>query len=56
MEVGHTIGIISYIRFLLSQACVSTPKAAVAEKRVRREHPEVLLKGRLMKGKWLWYD
>ncbi|KAK1363096.1 serine/threonine-protein kinase ATM, partial [Heracleum sosnowskyi] len=47
-------GLLDLAALVFYRACVSTPKAAVAEKRVRREHPEVLLKGRLMKGKWLW--
>lgn len=42
------------VKLIISQACVNTTKAPVAGKRVKREHPEVLLKGRLMKGKWLW--
>ncbi|XP_017218492.1 serine/threonine-protein kinase ATM [Daucus carota subsp. sativus] len=47
-------GLLDLAALVFYRACVNTTKAPAAEKRVRREHPEVILKGRLMKGKWLW--
>uniref|UniRef100_A0A2P2JCU5 Serine/threonine-protein kinase ATM n=1 Tax=Rhizophora mucronata TaxID=61149 RepID=A0A2P2JCU5_RHIMU len=51
---GSKCGLVELAALVLYRACVSTAKTPSTEKRVKRENAAVLLKGGLVKGKWLW--
>ncbi|XP_027337565.1 serine/threonine-protein kinase ATM [Abrus precatorius] len=47
-------GLVELAAVLFYRACVTTTRASLGEKRVKREPAAVILREALMKGKWLW--